>query len=84
MFCEGMVAVLDDFKALQTVKDGRKKEERLSAQDKGWVDEWRVFAKAIREGAAQPIPYEQLIGVTKSTFAAVESLRERKPVQIKE
>jgi len=84
VFCEGMVAVLDDFKALQTVKDGRKKEERLSAQDKGWVDEWRVFAKAIREGAAPPIPYEQLIGVTKSTFAAVESLRGRKPVQIKE
>ena len=84
VFCEGMVAVLDDFKALQTVKDGRKKEERLSAQDKGWVDEWKVFAKSIREGGAPPIPYEQLIGVTKSTFAAVESLRERKPVQIKE
>jgi len=84
VFCEGMVAVLDDFKALQTVKDGRKKEERLSAQDKGWVDEWKVFAKSIREGGAPPIPYEQLIGVTKSTFAAVESLRGRKPVQIKE
>ena len=84
VFCEGMVAVLDDFKALQTVKDGRKKEERLSAQDKGWVDEWKLFVKSIREGGAPPIPYEQLIGVTKSTFAAVESLRGRKPVQIKE
>src|SRR3989304_3205508 len=84
VFCEGMVAVLDDFKALQTVKDGRKKEERLSAQDKGWVAEWKLFAKSIREGGAPPIPYEQLIGVTKSTFAAVESLRGRKPVQIKE
>jgi hypothetical protein len=39
------------------------------------VDEWKVFANAIREGSEPPIPYEQLIGVTKSTFAAVESLR---------
>jgi predicted dehydrogenase/threonine dehydrogenase-like Zn-dependent dehydrogenase len=82
VFCEGMVALLDDFRILQTVKDGKKKEERLSAQDKGWVDEWKVFAKAIREGSEPPVPYEQLIGVTKSTFAAVESLREAKPIHV--
>jgi hypothetical protein len=39
------------------------------------VDEWKVFARSIREGGERPIPYEQLIGVTKSTFAAVESIR---------
>jgi predicted dehydrogenase/threonine dehydrogenase-like Zn-dependent dehydrogenase len=82
VFCEGMVALLDDFRILQTVKDGKKKEERLSAQDKGWVDEWKVFAKAIREGSEPPVPYEQLIGVTKSTFAAVDSLREAKPIHV--
>ena len=74
VFCAGAVAVLDDFRSLQMVKDGKKKEER-SAQDKGWTDEWKAFAKSIREGGAPPIPYEQLIGVTKATFAAVESLR---------
>jgi len=76
VFCEGTVAVLDDFRVLQTVKDGKKKEERLSAQDKGWVNEWKVFVKAVREGGEPPIPYEQLIGVTRSTFAVVESIRE--------
>ena len=35
VFCEGMIAVLDDYVLLTTVKDGRKKEERMS-QDKGW------------------------------------------------
>lgn len=74
VFCGGQVAVLDDFVSLQTVKDGKKKETK-SAQNKGWVDEWKVFAKAIREGGEPPIPYEQLIGVTKAMFAAVESLR---------
>ena len=81
MFCEGMVAVLDDYVSLQTVKDGKKKEER-SIQDKGWVNEWKAFAKSIREGGEPPIPYEQLIGVTKSTFAAVESARTSKPVSV--
>ncbi len=75
VFCAGVVAVLDDFRRLETVKDGKRKEER-KAQDKGWVNEWKAFAKSIREGGAPPIPYEQLIGVTRATFAAVESLRQ--------
>ncbi len=74
VFCGGQIAVLDDFVSLTTVKDGKKK-EISGAQNKGWVDEWKVFAKAIREGGGPPIPYEQLIGVTKATFAAVESIR---------
>ena len=81
VFCGGQVAVLDDFVSLQTVKDGKKKEIR-SAQDKGWVEEWKVFAKCVREGGEPPIPYAQLIGVTESTFAAVESLRTRESKSI--
>lgn len=74
VFCGGRVAVLDDFRSLEMVRDGRRTMIR-KAQDKGWRGEWEVFAKAIREGGAPPIPYEQLIGVTKATFAALESLR---------
>ncbi len=74
VFCGGMIAVMDDFISLQITKDGKMKEER-GAQDKGWVNEWKAFVKSIREGGESPIPYKQLIGVTKSTFAAVESLR---------
>jgi predicted dehydrogenase/threonine dehydrogenase-like Zn-dependent dehydrogenase len=77
VFCGGQIVVLDDFVSLQTVKDGKKKEVK-GTQNKGWVDEWKVFAKAIREGGEPPIPYGQLIGVTKATFAAVESLRTHK------
>jgi len=82
VFCEGTVAVLDDFRGLQTVKDGKKKEERISTQDKGWVNEWKVFAKAVREGGEPPIPYEHMVSVTKSTFAALESLREAKTIYV--
>lgn len=74
VFCGGQISVLDDFVSLETIRDGRRSRVR-SAQDKGHVAEWKAFAKSIREGGEPPIPYEQLIGVTKSTFAAVESLR---------
>lgn len=81
VFCGGMVAVLDDFVSLQTIRDGRKKEER-GTQNKGHVAEWKAFAKVIREGGEPPIPYEQLIGVTRSTFAAVESLRTNQTIRM--
>ena len=81
VFCEGLVAVLDDFVSLQITKDGKMKEER-GAQDKGWHNEWKAFVKSIREGGEPPIPYEQLIGVTKSTFAVVESIHEKRMIDI--
>ena len=81
VFCGGQVAVLDDFVSLQTVRDGRKSVAR-GAQNKGHVNEWKAFVKSIREGGEPPIPYEQLVGVTKSTFAAVESIRSHQTVKI--
>ena len=81
VFCGGSIAILDDFVSLTTVKDGKKKEERR-AQDKGWRSEMETFARAIREGGTPPIPYEQLVGVTKATFAAVESIRSGAPVEV--
>ena len=81
VFRGGQVAVLDDFVSLQITRDGKMKEQRV-AQDKGWVNEWKEFVKSIREGSEPPIPYEQLIGVTKSAFAAVESLRTSKSISI--
>ncbi len=74
VFCGGAVAVLDDFRSLEIVKDGRRRTVK-KAQDKGWRGEWEAFARAILAGGEPPIPYEQLIGVTQATFAAVESLR---------
>ena len=81
VFCGGQIAVLDDFVSLLTVKDGKKKEVK-GAQNKGWVDEWKVFAKTIRESGEPPIPYEQLIGVTKATFGALESLRKQETIRL--
>jgi predicted dehydrogenase/threonine dehydrogenase-like Zn-dependent dehydrogenase len=74
VFCEGTIAVLDDYVSLTTIKDG-KKTVQSGAQDKGWKAEMAAFAESIRSGGQPPIPYDQIIGVTKSTFAAVESIQ---------
>ncbi len=81
VFCGGRVAVLEDFRVLETVWNGKRKTIRKT-QDKGWYGEWVAFAKSIQEGGQSPIPYDQLIGVTRATFAAVESLRTGKTEKI--
>jgi predicted dehydrogenase len=81
VFCAGRVAVLDDFRTLELVHDGRRSVTR-KAQDKGWHSEWLTFTRCITEGCQPPIPYEQLISVTKATFAAVESLRTGKTILV--
>jgi predicted dehydrogenase/threonine dehydrogenase-like Zn-dependent dehydrogenase len=82
VFCGGKIGVLDDFISLQMIHNGKKKEQ-TGAQNKGWVDEWKVFVKTMREGNAPPIPYDHLIQVTKATFAAVVSVRRKEPIQIR-
>jgi len=75
-FAGGRVAVLDDFRQLELVNNGQRKLERARLrQDKGHRAAWEVFADAILNSGPPPIPYEQLFGVTKATFAAVEALR---------
>ncbi len=75
-FCGGRAAVLDDYRSLEMVHDGRRKVVRSwLKQDKGWFNEWQAFVRAIAAGGEPPIPYEQLIGVAKAGFAVVESLR---------
>jgi predicted dehydrogenase/threonine dehydrogenase-like Zn-dependent dehydrogenase len=82
VFCGGKIAVLDDFRKLEMVENGKWKVIK-AAQDKGWKNEVIAFVRSIREGGQPPIPYEQLIGVTKATFAAVESLRKNQAIDIK-
>jgi predicted dehydrogenase len=73
VFCGERVAVLDDFRALEMIKGGKKTVKR-SGQDKGHLAEMQAFAEAIRTGGQPPIPYDQLIGVTRATFRVLESI----------
>jgi len=83
VFCGGRVAVMEDFRSLEMVYLG--KTHRIHTwlrQDKGHRAEWEAFARAITAGGEPPIPYPHLMGVTRATFAAVESMRRRETVVI--
>ena len=83
VFCGGQVAVLDDFRSLELVKDGKRSVVRSRLrQDKGHRAEWLAFSQAILAGGPPPIPYEQLFGVTRASFAALQALRGRERIAI--
>lgn len=83
VFAAGRVAVLDDFRSLEMIHNGRRKIMRSRLrQDKGHAAVWQVFINAILETGQPPIPYDQIFGVTQATFAAVESLRTGERIEI--
>jgi predicted dehydrogenase/threonine dehydrogenase-like Zn-dependent dehydrogenase len=83
VFSAGRVAVLDDFRSLVLVQDGRRQQTSTRLrQDKGHLAEWQAFTAALQSGGPVPIPYAHLWGVTQATFCAVESLRSGRRVEI--
>jgi predicted dehydrogenase/threonine dehydrogenase-like Zn-dependent dehydrogenase len=83
VFVEGKVAVLDDFRRLEMVAQGKRKIlHAWLRQDKGHRAEWEAFSQAVIAGGPAPIPYEQIFGVTEATFAAIQAIRSRQAVSI--
>ena len=72
VFSGGKVAVLNDFRTLELVSQGKRQVIRSSLrQDKGHRAEWEAFSQAIIAGGPPPIPYDQLFGVSAATFAVL-------------
>lgn len=83
VFSGGKIGILDDFRSLEMVtEDQRKRVVSRFSQDKGHQAAWKAFCAAIIAGGPAPIPYDQLIGVTKASFAAVEALKIEKEVTL--
>jgi len=75
VFCQGRVAILDDYRSLELVQDGRRQSFKSQLrQDKGHLAGWQAFLSAVRTGSTPPVPYDQLFGGAKAVFAAGESL----------
>lgn len=84
VFSGGKVAVLDDYRKLELIQDGRRKtfQARLR-QDKGHLAGWQAFIEAVRKGGPPPIPYAQIFGGARATFAAVQSLKSGQAEEVK-
>lgn len=79
----GRVAALDDFRTLEMVRNGRRKEiKSRMRQDKGHVGEWHAFANAILEGGVSPISLREIEAGMLATLAIEESMRQNAPVPV--
>jgi len=68
VFGGGSVAILEDFRRLELVRNGRKQITRARwGQDKGHKAEMQAFVDALL-GKTPPIPFEQVVGSTLATL----------------
>ena len=75
VFCGGTVALLDDFRSLEITAGGRRKKTgSLLGQDKGHQAAWANFLAAARAGGPPPIPYAELLGVSRMAIRAAQAL----------
>lgn len=74
VFCGGRVLQLDNFRKLQGYGWSGFQKMNLWRQDKGNAACVAAFIKAIREGTPSPIPFEELVEVSRATFDVADSL----------
>ena len=80
VFCGGRVLQLDNFRRLRGFGWPGFKKMNLWQQDKGNRACAAAFVEAIRQGKPSPVPFQELIATTLTTFAVVEALNRREPV----
>lgn len=85
VFGGGRSAVLDDYRQLDLVADGRRRKSRNRLrQDKGHEAEWEVLVNALRAGTGAPISFASIEATTLATFAAEMSLQTGEPIAVAE
>lgn len=77
----GITGILRNFKELEIYGGGKPERKKLINQDKGQKLMVASFLKAIKEGEA-PIPIEDILAVSRTTFKVMESLRGREALLI--
>jgi len=82
VFGNGVVAVIDNFKAMRFVRGGRTRRKRSWGVDRGHVAEMRAFVEAVRNGGPPPVEFREYVATTLATFAMMESIRRRAPVAV--
>ena len=75
VFCAGRILQLDNFRQLHGFGWPGFTKMNLWRQDKGQTACVSTFVKAISEGQASPIPFEELSEVTRVTFDVMDAIR---------
>jgi predicted dehydrogenase/threonine dehydrogenase-like Zn-dependent dehydrogenase len=82
VFCQGGVGVINDFCGLELSRDGKTTRTK-GRRDKGHTAEIRLTIEAMRNGGGSPIPFAQLVEVTRACFAVHQSISSGQPVSLR-
>ncbi len=74
VFNSGAAGILNNFKELK-IFGNKKFKKKLFNQDKGQEKMVNQFIYSIIDGTPSPISFEEIIAVTKASFAVLESLK---------
>ena len=75
IFSQEKVLIMDNF--IKTTGYGVKGFSKLKTKlDKGHKEQFDQIVQKIKQGSVELIPYEELINVTKASFAAIQSLKQ--------
>ncbi len=80
VFCDGVIAQIDDFSRL--LIQGNKAVKKKIAQDKGHQGELDAFVATIRDGNPSPISFEELYHSSLVTFKALKSIQRGQTIPI--
>jgi hypothetical protein len=73
VFGQARVAVIDDWRSLELVANGKSERRKSQTMQKGYAEEAKAFLEACRTGEA-PVALSSLIETTLVTLLAVEDL----------
>ena len=79
---QGRSLVLDNWRILRGF--GFKGFSRMKKkQDKGHSEQFRLLIERLKSGGGALITYEEIINTTRASFAAIQSLKEERWVEVK-
>ncbi len=81
VFSQERVFILDNWRKLEGF--GIKGFSKMKgSMDKGQKDEFRMLNERLQNGGEALIPFESIVNTTKASFAAIQSLKEKKWIEI--
>ncbi|MAO65721.1 MAG: dehydrogenase [Balneola sp.] len=84
VYYQGNNLIMDNFRRLDGYGFGGGFSSKIlkTKQDKGHHKQFELLTKRWKEGGEPLIPFDEIVNTTKATFAAIESLKEGKPVRV--
>ena len=78
---EGSTATMDNF--CKTVCSGKLGKRKLKGkQQKGFREELEATVEAMKSGVVMPIPFDEILNVTKTTFAVLKAVKSGKTEEV--